>query len=304
MELSVYVFPGPWLGGWVAELVAAEDRGYAGAWVPQVFGWDALTALALAGGRTSRLRLGTAVVPTHPTHPLVLAQAALTTQAACGGRLTLGVGVSHAFIVEGIWGYSYARPLAWLREYLSVLVPALHGERVRVEGDHVTARPTGPLQIPGVPPPPVLAAALAPRMLRLAGEQCAGTVAWLAGRRTLRDHLVPTIRAAATATGRPMPRVVAGLPVCVTTHRDRARDHARKLLDVYQTVPAYRALLDREGVAEPADLALIGPADHIAEQLAGLADTGVDELMLRVFGDDAEQAATHDCLSALHSTVR
>jgi 5,10-methylenetetrahydromethanopterin reductase len=298
VDVSQYMFPGGSFESFVTEVVAAERRGYAGAWLPQIFGWDVLTALALVGRETSTLRLGTAVVPTHPTHPLVLAQAALTTQAASGGRLHLGVGVSHAFLVEGVWGYSYDRPAAWLREYLDALLPALRGERPDVAGERVTARPPRPLDLPGAEAPPVYAAALAPAMLRLAGRRCAGTITWLTGPRTLERHVVPAIRVAAEEAGRPAPRVVAGLPVCVTRDARRARERAAEQLAVYSGVPSYRAMLDREGVASPADLALVGGPAEITDRLGELAAIGVDEFMAYVYGDPDEREATHGCLRA------
>jgi 5,10-methylenetetrahydromethanopterin reductase len=298
MDVSAYVFPSGPFDQFVADVVAAEHQGYAAAWIPHVFSWDALTAVAVAGRETSDIRLGTAVVPTHPTHPLLLAQHALSAQAACGGRLTLGVGVSHAFLVEGVWGYSYARPVAWMTEYLSALVPALRGERPEVQGERITARPPRPLDTPGCQPPPVLAAALGPRMLRLAGEACDGTITWMTGPRTLGDHTVPSLRRAAEAAGRPRPRVVAGLPVCVTDRPAGARDLAQKQFGVYSNVPSYRAMLDREGVATAPDLALIGSAEQVGERLGAIAEAGVDEFMACVFGDPDEREATHECVLA------
>jgi F420-dependent oxidoreductase-like protein len=208
----------------------------------------------------------------------------------------LGIGVTHAFIVEGVWGYSYDRPVAWLAEYLSALLPALQGELPSVAGERVTARPLRPLETPDVTAPPVLAAALGSGMLRLAGRTCAGTVTWLTGPRTLAEHIVPSIRTAAEDAGRPVPRVVAGLPVCVTDDPGRAARRAGRKFGVYTDVPSYRAMLDREGAATAADLAIIGTADEVAERVADLARAGVDEFMACVFGTPDEQQATHDCL--------
>src|SRR5450759_5966326 len=76
-------------------LQRAADDGFASAWMSNIFGLDALTALAVAGSQVAGIELGTAVVPTYPRHPAVLAQQALTTAIAVGGRLALGIGLSH-----------------------------------------------------------------------------------------------------------------------------------------------------------------------------------------------------------------
>jgi F420-dependent oxidoreductase-like protein len=296
MKISRFVFPRGTVEDVVADLAAAERDGFEGAWMPQVFGWDPLTTLALAARETSRLRLGTAVVPTHPTHPLLLAASALTTQAATGGRLTLGVGVSHRFIVEGVWGYSYERPFSWAREYLSALLPALDGERPQVQAQRVTAMAPRPLETPGAEPPSVLLAAMGPRMLGLAAEATDGTVTWLVGPRTVEAHVVPTIRAAAAAAGRPQPRVVVGLPVCVTSNPSAARERAAAEFGAYADVPAYRAMLDREGVLSPSEVAIVGEEATVGAELERLAAAGATEFMACVFGDSGERRRTAACL--------
>lgn len=292
MEISRFVFPRGTVAADVAQLAQAEQDGFAAAWMPQVFGWDALTVLALAGRETTRLRFGTAVVPTHPTHPLLLAASALTTQSATDGRLTLGVGLSHRFIVEGVWGYSYDKPLGWARDYLSALLPALRGEAPEVRTERLTATPPRPLDTPGATAPPVLLAAMGPKMLELAGTVCDGTVTWLVGVETVAGHVVPAIAAAAQAAGRPAPRVVAGLPVCVTDDIGAAQALARKQFAAYSDVPSYRAMLDREGAADASDVALVGDEATIGERLDRLAAAGATEFMACVFGSPEEQART------------
>jgi 5,10-methylenetetrahydromethanopterin reductase len=106
----------------VEQAEQAEADGFPSAWTTHFArGVDALSILAVAGARTRRIELGVGVVPTYPRHPVALAQQAATTQAFCGGRLTLGVGVSHRPVIEDMHGIPYVRPAAHMREYLSVL---------------------------------------------------------------------------------------------------------------------------------------------------------------------------------------
>src|ERR1700761_5848646 len=238
----------------------AADDGLASVWMSNIFGLDALTALAVAGSQVPVIELGPAVIPTYPRHPAVLAQQALTTALAVGpGRLTLGIGLSHKIVIEDMYGYSFDRPARHMREYLSVLLPLLDGTAVSVDGSTLSAH-IG-LSVPTAGRVPVLLAAMAPRMLNLAGEQTDGTVLWMTGPATVRDYVVPAISAAASAVGRPDPRIVCALPVCVTSDPDAARASADNGLAIHGHVTTYRAMLDREGAPGPGDVAIVGDED-------------------------------------------
>jgi F420-dependent oxidoreductase-like protein len=244
------------------------------------------------------IELGTAVVPTWPRHPLALAQQALTTSTMAGGRLSLGVGLAHKSVVEGQWGYPFERPIRHAREYLEILAPALRNERVRVKGQTLTGRSNALL--PGAPAPRLYVAALGTRMLELAGAVADGTILWMTGPHTIRDHTVPTIRAAADAAGRPQPRVIAGLPVLCTDDVDAGRTVAARQFDVYGTLPSYRAMLDREHLAGPEDIAVIGDEASVRAQLQAVVAAGADDIICAEFGtgpDDAER--TRACLAGL-----
>jgi len=254
---------------------AAADDGFATYWLAQIFAADALTALAVAGREVPGIELGTAVVPVQPRHPQALAGQALTTQAATGGRLVLGIGLSHQPVVEGMWGISFDKPVAYFREYLDALLPMLRGEHVSVHGERVTA--VGSVDVRGAAAPPVVVAALGPRMLELAGSVGAGTITWCTGPRTLAEHIVPSISRAAESAGQPAPRVVASLPICVTDDADGARESIAAGLTVYGQLPSYRAMLDREGVAGPADIAIVGSEADVAAGLRRVADAGVTD---------------------------
>lgn len=283
------------------DLRRAADDGFSSAWMTHIFGLDALTALAVAasqvnGGDGPGIDVGTSVVPTYPRHPAALAQQALTAALAAGGRLTLGIGLSHKLVVEDMFGLSYDRPARHMTEYLSILVPLLHGEPASYAGETLTGK-IG-LTTPRLGPVPVVVAALGPRMLRLAGERADGTVLWMTGPKTVAEHIVPTITAAAEQAGRPAPRVVCILPICLTDDVDGARARAAETYAVYGHLPSYRAMLDREGAAGPADVAVVGDADHLAERLGALAAGGVTDFVADIFAGGDEGAATRDFLRA------
>jgi F420-dependent oxidoreductase-like protein len=259
------------------EIQRAADDGFASAWLSNIFGLDALTALAVAGSQVQGIELGTAVVPTYPRHPAVLAQQALTTATAVGGRLTLGIGLSHKIVIDDMYGYSFDRPARHMREYLSVLLPLLDGEPVSFVGE--TLRAGIGLSTPRPGRVPVVLAALAPQMLRLAGQRADGTVLWMTGPATVRDYVVPAITAAATATGRTSPRVICILPVCVTDDTDAARARADTVLTIYGQLPSYRAMLDREGAQGPGDVTIAGDEAAVAAQLGALEAAGVTDFV-------------------------
>ncbi|MEU8041935.1 LLM class F420-dependent oxidoreductase [Streptosporangium sp. NPDC049046] len=264
--------------GDVRESIArGADDGFSSVWMSQTFDLDALTALAVAGSQVPGIELGTAVVPTYPRHPAVLAQQALTVNAALDGRLALGIGLSHQIVIEGIYGMSFERPARHMREYLSILIPLVRGENVSFEGETLTAR-LG-LNTPGPRDMPVLIAALAPRMLRLAGEVADGTVLWMTGAKTVAEHVAPAVTEAARAAGRPEPRIVCALPVCVTDDAEAARALAAERFEIYGQLPSYRAMLDREGAAGPADVAIVGDEDEVSARIEALAKAGVTDFV-------------------------
>lgn len=264
----------------------AEADGFDSFWIAQIFDLDALTTLAVVGSEVPRIELGTAVVPTFPRHPMMLAGQALTVQQVVDDRLCLGIGLSHQIVVENMWGYSYERPATQMREYLEALQPLLQGESVAVDGEYVTCH--GALGVIA-PTPEVVIAALGDRMLRLAGSRGCGTVTWCTGEATLRDHIVPTITAAAAEAGHPPPRVVASLPITVTDDPVRARSIVGEMLALYGGLPSYRAMLDREGVEGPADVAIAGSEEEVTDALVRLADAGVTDFAAVVVGADASE---------------
>jgi len=267
----------------------AADDGFASAWMSHIFNLDALTALAVAGSQAPAIELGTAVVPTYPRHPAALAQQARTTALAVPGGLTLGIGLSHQIVIENMYGYDFGKPLRHLREYLDVLVPLLGGQAADVTGATISGHVS--MSTPNEGRVPLVIAALGPKMLKLAAERADGTVLWMTGPKTVREHVVPTITAAAQAAGRPSPRVVCALPVCVTDDREAAYTRAGKVFEIYGMLPSYRAMLDREGVAGPGEVAIVGDEDTVTAQIKDLAEAGVTDFVAGEFtpGKDGER---------------
>jgi len=279
------------------ELQRAADHGFTSAWMSNIFGVDALTALAVAGNQVPGIEVGTAVVPTYPRHPAVLAQQARTVAAAVDGRLVLGIGLSHKVVIEDMFGYDFSRPVLHMREYLAVLLPLLDRQSVSFTG--TTVRANVGLTTPSPGRVPVVVAALGTQMLRLAGAQADGTVLWMTGPATVRDHVVPVITAAAESAGRPGPRVVCILPVCVTDDPDAARERAARIFAIYGELPSYRAMLDREEATGPADVAIVGDEDAVSAQISALAEAGVTDFVAGEYTTGAEGARTRAFLRTL-----
>ena len=283
--------------GLVERAAAAEAAGFASAWLPQVGTVDALMALALAGRETSHIELGTAVVPTYPRHPTVMAEQALTVQDATGNRLALGIGLSHRFFIENSLGLDYSRPIPHTREYLTILNGLLAGEAVKHQGElyNVKAQVT----VGSATKPPVLVAALGPAMLRLCGRLADGTITWMGGIDYLRDIAVPTMSEAAAAAGRPAPRFVAMVPVLLSDDVDAGRETVNETFKMYGQIPSYRATLDRGGAAVPADVAVVGDAAAIEAGVAAFAEVGVTDFAAVVPPNTPSTEATTELLAGL-----
>lgn len=283
----------------VDEARRTADVGFDTFWVSQIFGHDALTALAVVGREVPGIELGTAVVPTYPRHPMMLAQQALTVQAASGSRLCLGIGLSHQIVVEGMWGLPFTKPVRHLREYLEVLMPLLEGRPVSHDGEDFKVH--GAVDVPGSSRPVVLVAALGPQMLRVTGALADGTTTWCVGPKVLDELTIPTIRQAAADAGRPEPRIHTTLPVLVTDDVDGARRRAAEVFAIYDQLPSYKTMMDREGVDGPAGLAIVGTEAEVRDQVRALAEIGVTDFGAGVFAANPdEEAAT---IAAVQSAV-
>ena len=304
MRIGVGIGETPGEGGGLDRVVEdvrdLERRGFASAWMPNIFGLDAIGALTVVGRETERIELGTAVVPSYPRHPFAIAQQARTASAASNGRFVLGIGLSHQIVIENMLGFSYDRPARHMRDYLEVLGPLMRGERVDHHGPQYQVH--AELRVAGLEQPtPLMIAALGPAMLRLAGSMTDGTITWMTGPKTLEKHIGPRLRDAAREAGRPEPRVVAGFPIAITNKPDEARELAGKLFQMYGQLPSYRAMLDREEVEGPGDISMVGDEATLAKGLANLRSAGVTDFNAAVF--PAEEGAVERTVDFLASQV-
>jgi len=283
----------------VRQAERAEADGFAALWYPSAVLGDPLVAMALAGRATSRIELGTAVLPSYTCHPVLQAARATGTAAAIGGgRFTLGIGPSHRPVIEDRYGMSFATPGRHTEEYVSVLAPLLGGEAVSFDGQEYRVRAEAPAP-PADGPVPLLVAALGPRLLRVAGERAAGTILWMGNARSIAEHVAPRIRAAAAAAGRPAPRIVAGLPVAVHDDVAEARAEAASVYAAYGTLPNYQRILAHGGVPGPGDAALVGDEAAVEAGVRELFEAGATDVWAAPFPVGADRAASRKRTRAL-----
>ena len=287
----------------VEQAQAAEAAGFSTFGMANIFSHDAMGALTLAGAQTERIELMTAVVPTYPRHPHAMAQQALTVQAAAGGkRFVLGIGLSHKIVIENMFGYSFDRPARHMKEYLDVLLPLLNGEQVRTDGEHY--RGAINIDVPDAEKPvSCMLAAMGPSMLKLAGARTDGTILWMTAAGVVESYIAPTMNAAAEAAGRPHPRIVVGLPVMLSSNVDEARATAAQQFSNYGQLPSYRSMLDKQGAANPEDVAVLGTEEQIETQLRQLKDAGTTDFVGVTFGSDEEKSRTEEFLGNLAPTL-
>lgn len=282
----------------VADARQAEAEGFASFAMANIFSHDAMGALTLAAAQTERIELMTAVVPTYPRHPHAMAQQAVTVQAAGGGqRFVLGIGLSHAVVIEGMFGMSFDRPARHMKEYLDVLLPLLAGERVQYQGEQYKGNLF--LEVADAEPVSCMLAAMGPAMLRLAGARTDGTILWMTGANAVETHIAPAMNAAAREAGRPDPRIVVGLPILLTNDADAGREAAAQQFANYGNLPSYRGMLDIEGAAHPADVAIIGTEEGLEASLRRLIDAGATDFGAAAFGTEDERARTRAFLAEL-----
>lgn len=296
------------LAGLIDDGTGAESAGFTAFWIPQVPGYlDAMTAVTLIGQATARIEIGTAVVPIQTRHPMIMAQQALTTQIACGGRFTLGIGPSHHWIVNGQLGLAYDRPARLMGDYLDVLNASFGGPGT-VDVDNESYCVHSPVDVTDAYGVPILLSALGPAMLRLAGERAGGTILWMADERAIADHVVPRITSAATGAGRQAPRIVAGVPValCSANEVGDARAYASEVLGHADFSPNYVRLLEHGDAEDVGDTMAAGDERAILARLSRYRDAGVTDLAARIvpLGKDVGGRAdsrrrTQDFLSSL-----
>ncbi|MFZ9384690.1 MAG: LLM class flavin-dependent oxidoreductase, partial [Ilumatobacteraceae bacterium] len=208
--------------------------------------------------------------------------------------------LSHQMVVEGMWGMSFDKPVRHMREYLEVMMPLLEGKPVSHAGE--AFRVNGGISVPGGTRPGVVVAALGEQMLNVTAALADGTLTWCTGPQTLKNHTIPTIKAAAEKHGRDSARVIAALPVCVTKDVAAAHERAAKVFVIYGQLPSYRAMLDKEGAAGPADIAIAGSESEVLDRISALADMGVTDFAAVEFGGTPDEIA--DTRSAIKKLLK
>lgn len=263
----------------ITQAQQAEADGFSAIWYPGAVFGDALQAVALAGRATTTIELGTSVLPTYLAHPVLMASRAAATAAAIGqpGRFTLGIGPSHEPVVEGMLGLSYATPGRHTEEYVEIVAALLAGRDVAHEGAEFHVHAGAPTVHRDIEIP-VLVAALAPRLLRVAGQHTAGTILWMANARSIAGHVAPTIRRFAD-----QPRIVAGLPVAVHDDVAAAREAAAEMFAVYGQLPNYQRILAHGGVAGPAEAAIVGDEAAVTAEIEALFEAGATDVWAAPF---------------------
>ena len=276
---AIFLSPGADLAAAVDLARRADAAGYESVWVTHGLGRDGLHVLAAYAHAAPRVGLGTGIIPIYPRHPVLMAQEALTLQELSGGRLRLGIGVSHRPMMEASLGLDMGRPLEVLREYVAVLRQALMGRVEHAGPRYRVAWQSGVPQLP--PPPPVYLAGLGTAMLELAGEIADGAVLWLCAPAYVRDHAVPAIRRGRQRAGKALDgfEIVVSVPAAVTADRSAGTEAFKTELARYLALPFYRAMLEKSGFA--AELSAWerapGPAtvdDRLVQGLGAIGDAG------------------------------
>jgi len=287
----------------IDQAVRAETAGFTSLWYASAIGGDPLVAMALAGRATTSIELGTSVLQTYTSHPTLMAHRAASVVAAMGRPgFTLGIGPSHRPPIEDAYGLSYEHPGRHTEEYVRVLTSSLQDGGAEFDGEDFRVH-TGTRGAPPAFPVPILVSALAPRLLRVAGELTAGTILWMGNARAVEVHVAPRLRAAAANAGRPAPRIVAGLPVAVHDDGAEARQAAAELFAGYGTLPNYRRLLDIGGADGPGDAAIVGDEAAVRAGIQALFDAGATDVWAAVFPVGADRKGSRQRTTALLSQL-
>ena len=312
MKLSLYVGETRDLERSLAAIVDGERRGLHGVWLPAGLALDTLTVLALAAARTEWIRLGAGIAYAWPRHPLVLAQQALTLAAASGGRFELGIGTGHRRMMEQTFGLPWEAPVERMLEYGQILRDLLREGQTSRRGRHYQVEAT--LWLAERTPVPIVVGTLGQEMCRAAGRFADAIMTWLAPASYLASIVLPAARQGAEGAGRPVPRIVAALPGALASERAAVLDGLNAAFGGMARAPSYLGMLERAGLARPADehgwteemldaVVTWGDEDSLDTRLRELAEAGADEVVLWPFsvGDDpsASLAATLDAMQEL-----
>ena len=288
----------------LAAIGHAEGAGVPTLWLTTGTGPDAMTIFAAAAAVTQRIRMGTAIVPTFPRHPVVLAQATADIAQIAPNRFTLGVGPSHAPAMEDRLGIPYVKPLEHLREYVAITKGLLEGKQVDFDGVRfkVHAKLAYGADVP------VIISALRAGSFELAGEAADGAVTWICPAEYIRSVAVPAMDRGAAKAGRKRPRLVAHAFVALTTDAAALAQGVQEFLPYYPKMRNYQEMFVAAGLPEAregkwsarmVDAAVINGDEAACAKMVDefLAVSGADEIILSVMPTGADR------LASLHRTL-
>lgn len=280
-------------------IVRAEQFGVPAYWLT-IGPSDPLISFAAAAVQTSRIRMGTSIVPTYPRHPLALAMQAVALGQLAPGRFRLGVGPSHRPTMENTWGIAFERPLSHLREYVAVLRAALTTGEVDVDGPRfkVHTRIANPPQVP------IMISALRETSFQLAGEIADGAISWVCPADYLARVATPAIEEGAKQAGRPAPTLIAHCFLVADENRDAVYEIARQRASNYPRLPFYASMFEAAGYPEAKEgtlsdcmidaLVVHGSEQQIADGLRAFADAGATEIIASVLPTGPDRHASID----------
>lgn len=282
-----------------------EAQGFHSAVMGTAFGFDPITAFALAGRTTERILLTTAVVPTYSRHPIAMAMGAATAQAASNGRFRLGLGPSHRPLVEHVYGLSYERPVRHVREYVTVVRELLHDGATRFEGEMIRAQ--AQVAVDGASPTPVLMSALGEQMCRTAGRVADGVLPWLASPGYVEQTIAPAVARGAADAGREAPPIIAETACVLSGDLEAVQQAVQRDMGFYLAMPAYRALFERAGLidagwspeqgwTQPMIEAVIpfGGPNELADAAERYLAAGADEVVFSPVGAGADPESNYE----------
>jgi F420-dependent oxidoreductase-like protein len=286
----------------------AEAQGVPAVWLTTTgAGRDALTLLASAAVRTDRVKLGTAIIPTWPRHPVSVAQAAQVVDALAPGRLRVGVGIASAPTAAMV-GAGFDRPLGAFREYIVHLKALLSGEAVNLQGEHYTTR----AKLESTVDAPVMASALRPGAFHVCGAIADGAISWMAPWGYIERVALPALRAGAEAAGREAPPLIFHVPVCITTDRDAARNAAQEQVGLYTRIPSWAAMFADAGYDTSAGLSdayledalVYGDETTVAARLRSFIERGAGEVIAHPVTVGEREASLQQALAAVAAANR
>ncbi|MCI0710439.1 MAG: LLM class flavin-dependent oxidoreductase [Chloroflexi bacterium] len=272
-------------------IIECEKIGVKDVWVPTLpLGFDPTTLLGAVAAATKTIQLGTGIAIVYPKHPLALATEAFVLGELAPGRIRLGVGSSHPFIISGMYGIDFAKPVKYMREYLTVLRQMLWEGQVNFEGEFFQVH--GAPMLPTIPPQiPLLLAALRKPMFKLGGELSDGIMTGWSPLSYVLSAAKPALRDSAASANRPTPPLIGSLSIIPHPDRDAAKNVAQQTLGPYLQAPSYLDMFAKAGyeiengvIPEQMfdEMFVYGTTAQIAERIQQAAEIDIDELMLRV----------------------